>query len=111
MSTRDEILSRFRQMQQLGLGTALEIAAVELIEQQGRDIAALKDDIEAQIRIASEEATLADACLTLLREIAELKRHNANVARPHLVNNYHVLSAPRELMDRIDAVLSQKQEG
>lgn len=34
-------------------------SAIELIEQQERDIAALQSDIEAQIRIASEEATRA----------------------------------------------------
>lgn len=40
---------------------------LDMIEQQARDLAALREDIEAQIRIASEEATRADKLLELLK--------------------------------------------
>jgi len=41
----------------------------------------------------------------LLTEIAGLKRHNANAARPHLVPKSLVLTVPVELLSRIDAAL------
>ncbi|MFD1558295.1 hypothetical protein ACFSHT_22140 [Paraburkholderia silviterrae] len=82
---------------------------LDLIDQQARDLAAMMEDNAAQAKLAREACITAAQCTSLLRDVAALKRYNANKARPHLVNNYHVLSAPRDLLDRIDAVLAQKE--
>ncbi|MDE1139906.1 MAG: hypothetical protein PW999_09685 [Paraburkholderia tropica] len=48
--------------------TVLMSRAIDLIEQQARDLAALREDIESQIRIASEEATRASRLADELHE-------------------------------------------
>lgn len=114
----DELIGVLRRIAKISYGATIEEArsvsktqrdAADLIEQQQRDLTALREDIEAQIGIASEEATLAGACLGLLREIAALKRYNANVDITRQPATRWTINVPVDLMERVDAALSHKE--
>lgn len=116
----DDLVKALRRIAKISYGATIDEArsvsktqrdAAALIEQQAKDLTALREDIEAQIRIASEEATLANACLGLLRQIASLKRYNANVGITRQPATRWTINVPVDLMKRVDAALAQKQEG
>ncbi|MFP3708678.1 hypothetical protein SB783_32170 [Paraburkholderia sp. SIMBA_009] len=82
MSDATRLINDLRRIAKVSYGATIEEAksvsntqreAADLIEQQAKDIAALREDIEAQIRIASEEATRADGLELALREIAAIE--------------------------------------
>lgn len=110
----DDLVKALRRIAKISYGATIDEArsvskvqrdAADLIEQHSRDLAALREDIEAQIRIASEEAARADS-------------FGRDAARYRWIRNGHIcmgrqstlLMTGGALDDAIDAAISKEKE-